>query len=87
MEYRTKISSKGQIVIPKEIREKLGYREGMEIVLRPVNDTKLIIERAPKLSELFGFLGEARISNMLEKERGREVKAEKEREKEIKLGR
>ncbi len=87
MEYRTRVSSKGQIVIPKEIRDKLGYREGMEVVLRPVDDTKLIIERAPKLTELFGFLGEAKISSMLEKERGRESKAEKEREKEIKLGR
>ncbi len=87
MEYRTRVSSKGQIVIPKEIRDKLGYREGIEVVLRPVDDTKLIIERAPKLTELFGFLGEARISSVLVKKREREVKAEKERERELALGR
>lgn len=87
MEYRTRVSSKGQIVIPKAIRDKLGYREGIEIVLRPVNDTKLIIERAPKLTELFGFMGEAKVSNVLVKERDREVKAEKERERELRLDR
>ncbi len=28
VEYETKISSKGQIVIPKEIKEKYGFKRG-----------------------------------------------------------
>jgi len=30
----------------------------VEVVIKPLDDTRLIIERAPRLSGLFGFLGE-----------------------------
>jgi AbrB family looped-hinge helix DNA binding protein len=85
MEYRTKISSKGQIVIPKEIREKYGYCEGVEVILKPIGETKLLIERSPRLSELFGSLGEAKAAETLLQEREKELKCgfEKQREKEL----
>lgn len=62
MEYKAKISSKGQIVIPKDIRERYGYRKGVEVTFKPIDNTKLLIERSPRLSELFGYLGEAEAS-------------------------
>lgn len=83
MEYKTKISSKGQVVIPKVIREKYGYREGVEITFKPIDNTRLLIERSPRLSELFGFLGKAEASKVLLEERAREAEAERERNKEL----
>jgi len=38
----TKVSSKGQIVIPSRIREKLGIIEGSTLVLEIVNDMAVI---------------------------------------------
>jgi AbrB family looped-hinge helix DNA binding protein len=85
MEFKTKVSVKGQIVIPKELREKYGYREGVEVTLKPLNETTLIIERAPRLTELFGFLGGAEASKILLEEREKEVKAERQRRREIEV--
>ncbi len=85
MEYRTKISSKGQIVIPKEIREKYGYREGVEVTLKPIDETKLLIERPRRLSELFGSLGGARAAETLLREREKELDSEVEKEREEEL--
>lgn len=72
-------------MIPKEIREKYGYREGVEVTLKPVDETKLLIERSPRLSELFGSLGKARAAETLLREREKELNSgvEKEREKEL----
>jgi AbrB family looped-hinge helix DNA binding protein len=83
MEYRTKISAKGQVVIPKEIRERYGFNEGVEIIIRPLKETTLLIERAPRLPELFGFMGEAKTSDILLEEREKELKAERRRSREI----
>ena len=38
----TKVSSKGQIVIPSRIREKLGIAEGSTIALEVVDDMAVI---------------------------------------------
>ena len=75
MEYKAKISSKGQIVIPKDIRERYGYSKGGEVTFKPIDNTKLLIERSPRLSELFGYLGEAETSKILIKERAEEAEA------------
>ncbi|MEM2959845.1 MAG: AbrB/MazE/SpoVT family DNA-binding domain-containing protein [Candidatus Jordarchaeaceae archaeon] len=87
MVYKTKISSKGQIVIPKEIREKYGYREGVEVTLKPIDETKLLIERSPRLSELSGYLGEAKAAETLQREREKELNSEVEKEREEELSR
>lgn len=45
----TKVSSKGQIVIPKEIREKLGISPGEKMmVIR--RDEEIILKKTKKLS-------------------------------------
>ena len=85
-EHKTRISSKGQIVIPKEIRERYGFEKGVEVVIKPVNETKLIIERVPRLSELFGVFKEAKMTEVLFKERERESKIEEERFRELSEG-
>ncbi|MEM1659012.1 MAG: AbrB/MazE/SpoVT family DNA-binding domain-containing protein [Candidatus Jordarchaeales archaeon] len=85
MEYKAKISRKGQVVIPKEIREKYGYREGVEVTFRPIDETRLLIERTPRISELFGFLEGAEATKVLLEEREKELKGggEDQREKEL----
>ena len=54
--YRARISSKGRVVIPREVRDKYGYRAGAELIITPVGRGRLLVERVPWLSELFGFL-------------------------------
>jgi AbrB family looped-hinge helix DNA binding protein len=45
----TKVSTKGQVVIPKEIREKLGILPGEKIVIM-TRDEEIILRKAKKLS-------------------------------------
>ncbi len=53
---RATITSKGQITIPKEVRDRLGLKPGdrVEIYLEP--DGRAVIERTIKLEELIGIL-------------------------------
>lgn len=44
-----RVSDKGQIAIPREIREKLGIDKGDELVIVE-NNNKLLIEKAPNVS-------------------------------------
>ena len=47
-----KMSKKGQIVIPKEIREKFGIKPGDAVIFR-IQDDKVIIEKIQeKMSEI-----------------------------------
>lgn len=80
---KIKVSSKGQIVIPLEIREKYGYGKGTELVITPLDENRILLERVPKLSEFFGFLGNVEASRFLLMEREREARAEMERRKEL----
>ncbi len=41
----TRISSKGQVVIPREVREKLGLKEGEELEVRVLEDNSLVLKR------------------------------------------
>jgi len=81
--YRTKVSSKGQIVIPKDIREKHGYRKGSKLIITALDENRILLERVPRLSEIFGFMGGAEATKTLLTERERESSVEKEREKEL----
>jgi len=57
--YKSKISSKGQIVIPKKIREKLKLKEGDEVIIFVVEDGILIKKkRKASLRELRGSLAD-----------------------------
>jgi AbrB family looped-hinge helix DNA binding protein len=46
-----KLSSKGQLVIPKNIRENLGLRKGSQLRIRLVND-KIVLEPIDAVSAI-----------------------------------
>lgn len=53
MDVQAKITSKGQITIPKAVREALGVVEGDTVLFR-VEDGRAILARTPTLLELAG---------------------------------
>jgi AbrB family looped-hinge helix DNA binding protein len=55
--FKVKVSSKGQIVIPKPIREVYHINEGDEILLIPL-EKGVLIRREEKTPELRGLLKE-----------------------------
>jgi len=78
----TKMSSKGQVVIPEEIRERLGLTPGTQFVV--VGDRDVVILKTlspPSMSEFDGLIGEARLQAKMAKMKRsdikRAVKAEK----------
>ncbi len=64
LESVVKISSKGQIVIPKEVRERLGIKAGGKLAVI-VRDDEIILRKIERLnlSEI-----SSRISSVVEKE-------------------
>ncbi len=57
----TKLSSKGQIVIPEDIRARLGLEPGAQFVVVGRGDTVVLkLIQAPALSEFRPLLDEAR---------------------------
>ncbi len=55
-ELERTISTKGQVVIPKDIRKKLGLRPGSEIVFE-VEDAKIIIKKRLEPQEFLANFG------------------------------
>ena len=80
--YRTVISSKGQVVIPAELREELGLEKGTQATWSKENG-KLVLTplTAQRLKEIRGFLkpgpGEPSAFEGLFEERERERRREK----------
>ena len=59
----TKLSSKGQVVIPEEIRQRLGLEPGDHFVVVGEGDVVVLKAlKAPKLSEFKTLLDQARSS-------------------------
>lgn len=83
LEYKTRVSAKGQVVIPKDLRESHGLDTGVELTLTPLDENRILLERVPSLSELFGFLGRVKASKILLRQRESETKAESERQVEL----
>ncbi|WP_349362711.1 MAG: AbrB/MazE/SpoVT family DNA-binding domain-containing protein [Roseitalea porphyridii] len=53
----TTLTSKGQMTVPKEVREMLGLQTGMRLYVS-VKDGKMVVQpKNQKLSDLAGFLG------------------------------
>ena len=52
----TKLSSKGQVVIPEEIRQRLGLKEGTQFVVVGDRDVVILKSIAPPAMEEFGEL-------------------------------
>ena len=55
MKLRLKVGPKGQIVIPKILREKYGIK-GNDYVLVEVKDKELAITRAPSIEETLEWI-------------------------------
>ena len=55
MTYESKVTSKGQITIPKELREKYNIKVGDRVVLIPEEDGILIKHRVSPLASLRGL--------------------------------
>ncbi len=59
----TKLSSKGQVVIPEEIRSRLGLEPGAQFVVVGEGDVVVLKAlQAPKMSELKALLDKAKQS-------------------------
>lgn len=53
MEAAAKITSKGQVTVPKAVREALGIREGDEVVFR-VDGDRAVLARTAEFLDLAG---------------------------------
>ncbi len=73
------VSSKGQIVIPKDIRDKMGIKEGTKLLVGVKDD---VIELRPikgvSWKKWRGFLAGSDVLKELEEEHRREVKKDEE---------
>ena len=57
----TKMSSKGQVVIPEGIRERLDLKAGSQFVVVGEKDTVILKAISPpSMSEFYGLIAEAR---------------------------
>jgi AbrB family looped-hinge helix DNA binding protein len=54
MDVAARITSKGQITIPKAVREALNLGEGDQVVFRLLEGERAILARTPDLLELAG---------------------------------
>jgi AbrB family looped-hinge helix DNA binding protein len=53
MEIAATVTSKGQITLPKSVREALGVHEGDRVVFRVLAD-RAVVARSPSLLDLAG---------------------------------
>lgn len=53
MDASARITSKGQVTIPRNVREALDLREGDEVVFR-VEDTRAVLAKTPDFLSLAG---------------------------------
>jgi AbrB family looped-hinge helix DNA binding protein len=56
MMYEAKLSSKNQIVIPREIRDILRLKEGDKLLIVPRGDTVILLRKPKKYSEAIAGL-------------------------------
>lgn len=54
--FRVKVSSKGQVVIPKHVRKTLDVNEGDELILIPTNEGIIMKPHTEKTGGLRGLL-------------------------------
>ena len=53
MEVAAKVTSKGQVTVPKVVREALGIKDGDEVIFR-VEGNRAVIARTPNFLDLAG---------------------------------
>lgn len=54
MDIAARVSSKGQITIPKPVRKALNLSEGDQVLFRVIEGERAILARTPDLLELAG---------------------------------
>jgi len=54
MDIAARITSKGQITIPKSVREALKLAEGDQVVFRVIEGDRALLARTPNLLDLAG---------------------------------
>ena len=76
----TKLSSKGQVVLPKEVRDKLGIGPGATLRV-VVSGGKIEIEPLSKklIDRLYGRFSGSKLVQSLENDHAREIASEKRR--------
>ncbi len=52
------ITSKGQVTIPKDVRERMNLKEGDMIAFVPMRDGTLIVPRNKPVESIFGLLAD-----------------------------
>jgi len=57
----SRVGSKGELFIPKKIRDKIGIKPHMKVIYR-IEDGKLIVEPIPSLEEVLKELPEVEIT-------------------------
>lgn len=55
MEAGAKVTSKGQVTVPKPVREALGITEGDEVIFR-VEGSRAVLAKTPNLLDLAGMI-------------------------------
>ncbi len=58
LSYQSKMTSKGQVTIPKDLRDRFGLKEGEEVLMVPANEGILLKHRMDSIRSLRGLLRE-----------------------------
>ena len=66
-----KVGPKGQVVIPKDMRDALGLRPGDEVDFQ-LSDSGVLVEPAKHQPQLMGMLARHRLVEELERDRAAE---------------
>ena len=69
------VSSKGQIAIPKEVRDQLGITEGTRLDIQ-VDGAKLILSKSQDWRDLYGMLAGTDLLNNYERAKAEERERE-----------
>jgi antitoxin PrlF len=57
MGHYAKVTSKGQITIPKEVRDSLGFAEGTTVIVIEKDGEAILRPKTGRAIDLAGFLG------------------------------
>lgn len=78
MSFRVRVDGRGRIVLPKEFRERLGVREGDEVVLMLRGDRIILVRAEDPFRVLESILGDLTFSRDLRRIAEREALREVE---------
>ncbi len=82
-----KVGAKGQVVIPKAVRDRLDLRPGDEVVVDAL-DGEARVRRVTRADELLGmFAGGPSMTAELEREHLREIACDERRQRALDAGR